>query len=92
MAAAKKPVSIVKSRKKGKSRETTPYQPIRHGHPDIPQTKVTFEIPTLVHQRLLEVTRTTGISRAEILTEALYEWLLSNGKADLAALLVGKAA
>jgi hypothetical protein len=91
MTAARKSGSIVKSRKKGKSRKTTPYQLIRHGHSDIPQTKVSFEIPRLVHQRLLELTRSTGISRAEMLTEALYEWLLSNGKADVAALLVGKA-
>jgi hypothetical protein len=63
------------------------YQPLRPEKPKGPQAKLSFELPRKVHQKLLEIGRSNGISQEEILTEALYEWLLSNGKADVAALL-----
>jgi hypothetical protein len=51
---------------------------------------MSFKIPREVQRRLIELGRTNGISQEEILTAALYEWLLSNGKADVAALLAGE--
>jgi hypothetical protein len=67
------------------------YQPLKPVKPKGPQAKMTFEIPRKVHQKLLEIGRSNGISLEEILTEALYEWFLSNGKADVAALLAGES-
>jgi len=67
------------------------YQPLRPAKPKGPQAKLSFELPRKVQQKLLEIGRTNGISQEEILTEALYQWLLSNGKADVAALLSGQS-
>ena len=58
---------------------------------EIPEAKMTFRLPRRVHQRLLEIAKTNRISQEEIMTEALYEWLLSNGAADVASLLSGQS-
>ena len=88
------PPSKVGSRAKRRKASPGPaavYQPLKPAKPKGPQAKMTFAIPRKVHEKLLEIGRRNGISLEEILTEALYAWFLSNGKADVAALLTGES-
>jgi hypothetical protein len=90
MPPPKKIASNVK-RRKASPGPAAMYQPLKPAKPKGPQTKMTFAVPREVHQKLIEIGRSNGISLEEILTEALYEWFLSNGKANVAAILAGEA-
>jgi hypothetical protein len=77
-------------RKQASPGKTIVYQPLRPAKRKGRQATMSFKIPREVQLKLIELGRTNGISQEEILTEALYEWLLSNGEAGVAALLAGE--